>query len=388
MKLKHLLAWILALVFFCGCSAPTVQTPGSSDLPTVESTPYLSDTLASAAPAAEALDEAEPKPVEALEKTSHNANKPTIGFLIPDDGSLLIRCAMHGFLRTAENLNYPARLYALSTGQNASDLLNQALNDGCSGLLIWANTPELEQAAKSASSAGIPVVVPYASTTLEATGAQAILSPDPNDFCAEALRVMCEETISRGNTEGVIAIVREPGVHQEIFDAFQAAAAASYPQFTLVEQILTGSGGTDTDAARAFIKEHADISGILSLSPGGATAWYDGEIAAEAELKKEITSTPAPVNGVKQKDPRKRTPVIMALDYTEESISLVQNGKIYALIARPFYTAAAQSTMVLDSLLHDAGVQQLTRVNAPVIRKKDIEKYAAVVSEVKEWFGM
>ena len=388
MKLKHLLAWILALVLLCGCSAPVVQNSLSSDSTDNQTAPYPSDALSSSATASEAPGDAEPETAGIPEKTPQPLNKPTIGFLVPDDGSLLMRCAMHGFLRTAENLNYPARLYVLSEGRTASELLDLALKDGCSGLLIWAGTAELEQAAKTASAAGIPVVVPYAATTLEATGAQAILSPDPDDFCAEALRVMCEETISRGNTEGVIAVVREPGAYQEIFDAFERAAAASYPQFTISEQILTGSKEADTDAARAFIKEHAEISGVFSLSAGGATAWYDGEIKAEAELKKEITSTPAPVNGVKQKDPRTRTPVIMALDYTEENLSLVQNGKIYALIARPFYTSAAQSTMVLDSILHDAEVQQLTRVNAPVIRKKDVEKYAAIVSEVKEWFGM
>lgn len=391
MKLRQLLACILTALLLCSCSAPAAQTPVAEEGNAQAEIP--SDALSVSIPE-EALSqpqqtEAEaPAPAEAPPAEEVFDGKPTIGFIIPDDESLLTRCAMHGFLRTAENLNYPARLYALSPMDNALDVVGQAVSDGCSGLLIWADDPKLEEASRAAAETGLPVVIPYASTTLESTGAQAILSPDPADFCTEAVRIMCEETIGRGNTAGVLAVVRMPGAQQEIFDAFSAAVAASYPQFTVAEQLLTGDAAADEEAARVFIKEHADISGILSLSPGGATAWYEGEIVAEKELKKEITSTPKPVNGVKQKDPRTRTPVIMSLDYTEENIDLVEDGKIYALIARPFYAAAAQSAMVLDSILHDASVQQLTRVNAPVIRKKDIEKYAAIVNEVKEWFGM
>jgi len=43
---------------------------------------------------------------------------------------------------------------------------------------------------------------------------------------------------------------------------------------------------------------------------------------------------------------------------------------------------------VLDSILNGSAVQQSIRVNAPVIRRKDIEKYASIVKEVKNWFGM
>lgn len=384
MKLKHLLAWILTLTLLCGCAAPAAKTPAASPDDAAES-PALPEAALSTEE--EPASDVQPQALTAQEEEEAQTN-PVLGFLIPDDESLQIRCAMHGFLRTAENLNAPARLYAIKAGEDASAAAQQALSDGCDGVLVWADSPELKQAAKTLSDAGVPVVVPYTAATVAETGARSILAPDPADFCAEALRILCEETISRGNESGVIAIVREPGAHQDIFDAFSAAALETYPQFTLSDQPLSGDAAADKETARAFIKEHADIAGIISLSPGGATAWYDGELLAEAELKKEITATPAPVNGVKQKDPRKRTPVIMGLDYTEENIALVQEGKIYALIARPFYTAAAQAAMALDSLLHGAAVQQTTRVNAPVIRKKDVDKYAGIVSEVKEWFGM
>ncbi len=78
----------------------------------------------------------------------------------------------------------------------------------------------------------------------------------------------------------------------------------------------------------------------------------------------------------------------MGLDYTKENLNLVTSGKIYALIARPFYNSTAQSMMMLDSILHGNEVQEHIRLNAPVIRNKDSSKYSSIVSEVESWFGM
>lgn len=371
-RITALILSILMILSLIGCGQPAAAEPIAE--PTATPVPELTENLLTVGISSE------PEPMRVAEEVtateeeepsfSLTGAKPTIGMIIADDGSLLMRCGMHGFLRTAENLNYPARLYRYEMGSSPMALVDQAVADGCQGLLVWADTAELAAAAKYASSLGVEVIIPYADVTTEDTGAQAVLSPDPDDYCAEAVRLMCETTISRGNTTGIIVVAREAGAHQDIVDACQRALDAFYPGFALHDMPLAQTQAESEEAAKKFIKENRNICGILGLSPTSATVWYNGEIAAEKEGDFKVT------------------PVIMGLDYTEENISLVSNSKIYCLIARPYYTAAAQAMMVMDSLLHGVIIQENIRVNAPMIRKKDIEKYSAIVSEVKEWFGM
>jgi ABC-type sugar transport system substrate-binding protein len=361
-----LLAVILMLAAFLGCSAPTSikeaeeEAPAPSEPLPEETDEVLVDSLES------------PQPDE--ENGSDKPRKQTIGFIVLDDGALLTRSAMHGFLRTAENLNYPSRMYTVSAGVSAVDQVDRAISDGCAGLVIWTDSQELANAAKYAKMKGLPVVAAMAegSLTSFSIDADSVLYADPADYCAEAARTMCETAISRGNKEGTIFIAREEGAHQDIVDAFQAAISASYPQYTLTDMPILATRAETEAAAKEYLKDesHRNVVGILALSPTASTAWYNAEVAAEKQYNFKIN------------------PAIMALDYTDENLSLVGSSKILCLIARPFYTCAAQATMVLDSILNGSDVQASTRVNAPIIRRKDIEKYASIVEEVKTWFGM
>ena len=362
-----LLAVIIMFAAFAGCSAP------ASIERTEEDSPASSETLMPEEQVG-VLEVPSETPQPVAENAPEKPQKPTIGFIVSDDGALLIRSAMHGFLRTAENLNYPSRMYAVSPGVSAVDLVDRAIADGCAGLVIWTDSQEIANAAKYAKLKDMPVVSAMAKgcvTDFEIE-ADSVLYADPSDYCAEAVRTMCETAISRGNKEGTIIIAREAGAHQDIVDAFQAAITASYPQYTLTDMPIAASRAETEAAAKEFLKDanNRNVVGIFALSPTAATAWYNAEIAAEKAFNFKIN------------------PAIMALDYTDENLSLVGSSKILCLIARPYYTCAAQATMVLDSILNGAAVQQSIRVNAPMIRRKDIEKYASIVEEVKTWFGM
>ena len=363
--MKHHVRALAFCLAFClmlfGCSAgPAAPSPTPQEPMEEGALPVRSEEEPSPFP-----EEEEAAPAEEEEEA-----KTVVGFVVPDDGSLLMRCAMHGFLRTAESLSYPARLYAFSSGDGSSEV-EQALADGCGALLGWAETPAGAAAARAASGQGVPVAVPFIGVAPTAAGAVSVLAAGEMDYCSEALRIMCETAISRGNTQGVIVVAREAGAHQEIVDAVQNALNTDYPGYTLQDMPLLATVEETTAQAKEYELAHPEICGVLALSPTSATAWYDGEIQAEKELEDE-----------------KRNPVIMALDYTEENISLVSGGRIYCLIARPYYHCAAQALIVLDSYLGGATVQPNIRVNAPIIRNKDLEKYASIVDETKEWFGM
>lgn len=363
-----LLAVVLMFAGLLGCSAPASNEG--------EATPIPSESLNEAQAqedAAITADVPEPQQIT-TQSVPEKPQKQAIGLIVADDGALLTRSAMHGFLRTAENLNSPSRLYTVSSDVTAVDLVNRAISDECAGLVVWVDSQEAANAAKYARMKGLPVVAAMAAGSVSSYSidADAVLYADPQDYCAEAARTMCETAISRGNKEGTIVIAREAGAHQDIVDAFQAAINSSYPQYTLTDMPIASSKAETESAAKEYLKDesHRNIVGVFALSPTAATAWYNAELAAEKAYNFKIN------------------PAIMALDYTDENLSLVSSSKILCLIARPFYTCAAQATMVLDSLLSNCAVQQSIRVNAPIIRRKDIEKYASIVEEVKNWFGM
>jgi len=367
-----LLAVLLMLTALWGCSAPA-SNAGEEGTPAPSESPEVSAQEEGEPDGPVDLPES-PEAQPAAEGGSEKPPKPVIGLIVADDSALLTRSAMHGFLRTAENLNYPSRLYAVPAGSTAVERVDQAVSDGCSGLVVWVDSLESANAAKYARMKGVPVVAAMAagSVTAYSIEADAVLYADPADYCAEAARTMCETAISRGNKEGVIVIAREEGAHQDIVDAFQAAITASYPQYMLTDMPIAATRAETEAAAKEYLKDESNrkLAGVFALSPTAATAWYNAEIAAEKAFNFKIS------------------PVIMALDYTDENLSLVGNSKILCLIARPYYTCAAQAAMVLDSILNGSAVQQSIRVNAPVIRRKDIEKYASIVKEVKNWFGM
>ena len=78
-----------------------------------------------------------PPESEGAENTAESANDDGIklmGMIIQDDGSMSRYMMMHGFLRTVENLGYPAKLYRVKG--DASAMVQKAVDDGCIGLLV------------------------------------------------------------------------------------------------------------------------------------------------------------------------------------------------------------------------------------------------------------
>lgn len=84
-----------------------------------------------------------------------------LGFIVEDDGQIPGYMMMHGFLRTAENLGYPAKLYRAKQGQEALAAVETAIQDGCGGLLIQNTEGANDQAVQAAIQAGIYTAVPY-----------------------------------------------------------------------------------------------------------------------------------------------------------------------------------------------------------------------------------
>jgi hypothetical protein len=141
------------------------------------------------------------------------------------------------------------------------------------------------------------------------------------------------------------------------------------------------------------VLENADLLGAIVLDDTVAL-WPEAKKAVEEELKptplpSARNATPAPTptpSGLL--NPAKRDMLIVALDYNKQNNALVRAGSIYGLLARPYFDAAAQATMLMDRILRNQNVPREVTLNAPLVRAGGLEKYESIVNEVESWFAI
>ena len=372
-----IIALLLALLLLVGCATPAATAPIISSVEESTDATQSNDPTITPVPT--------PNP-------NFNAAQTPVGMIIANESDLFMRCAQHGFLRTAENLGYPAKLYTAAADELAVQKVDEAIADKVKGLLIWADSAQMTQVIEKAEQAGIIVVVPY--SEVEGTSAKAVLATEVVDYSTEAARIMCEEIIKTKNSGSIIITGSE--FEPQIAEAFTAAVAKNYPQYlvenfqTLADHSVVDESGLPVDnlsIITQFIQSRADIVGVLALKAGTAKAWSEVSKTVEAQLK-AATPSPSTQSTPEGTNNNERRPVIIALDYYKENLELVKDGSIYALIARPYYDSAAQSMAVLDRLLRNIATQTQVRINAPIIRKNGIDKYECIVTETMSWFDM
>lgn len=330
-----------------------------------------------------------------------------VGMLMGREDGVLSYAAQHGFLRTAENYGYPAKLYTADTSQEAAERIDEAIEEGCKGLLIWADSPEMTAAIEKARARGVKVVVPYEKVSPGV--ADANLAPDVADYCTEAARILCERIKSRSKSAGTI-FVTGADLHPDIAEAFSAAVAEQYPQF----KVENYSGANTQEAVNAFVEQHPEMVGVLAMVEGSGKIWNDACNQVQSKLQAEmeaLLATPTPDPDASPTPTPKATPTpsptptptgpsptpdesyrryanILVLDYTPANVELVRRGVVTGMIARPFYDSAAQSMAVMDNLLRGLPTQTEVRLNTPIIRKDTVAKYDGIIGEVVDWFDV
>lgn len=379
MTIKRLTGWILAMAMTMSITACTKQPEGTEE------------KVATASATPSAVKSAEPTPVPDFDPSAY-----LIGMIIASDKyDLYTHAAEHGFLRSAENLGYPAKLYPIDPTGSAEQVVENVMQDGCVGVLVWAEDENMIQIAEQAHDAGLKVIIPYFHT--ENADVDANLAPDEMDYGLEAARIMCEEILRRGKKEGTIAL---PTTDEEMdfAQAFELSVQAHYPQFH-VERL---KGDMDQKQIEAYIAKHEDLAGVMAIPKGTAKQWKDGcrSVQSQLQAQRQAVSTPSATPSDATSSAKKasasatdtanenykRSAVIIALDYEKENLEWVRDEVIYAVIARPFYDSTAQSMAVMDRLLRVLPTQTDVILNAPILRKSGVNKYIILRREVETWF--
>lgn len=368
--MKRTLAIMLALslMLAMGCSG---ETPAPE--PTADPTQVNID------PTAEPTDD----PIEGL-----------MGYIVENDGSINTYTAMHGFLRAAEGLGCPARLFYFGVGVSADDAVRAASEAGCKGVLISDKNGANDSAVTLALSLGMQVVVPYDRCTVN--GLRANVVADESEYIGELARSIAERMVERGLRSGRILVYGWDTT--EVLSQFTAAIAEYYPQYNVSSFTRTQP---EREAAVAELAEYLlhnrDVKGLYAVDADESVVAVSARKKAQKDFRSfRATPQPSPTpdaNGVVP------TPIpsglltavkvsVFGTNINDETLALFDDDNIYALCIEPYYDAASQAVIVLDRLMNGEDVPEITYVNRPIIRYDTVDKYTAIHEEVKAWFGL
>lgn len=388
-RLCRMAAALVFMMLFWGCAAPSA----------IEETP--------APTAAEAAG--------TVAGRRFNVSSTLLGFVVPASESYALSSAKHGFLRTAENLGYPSKLYVAAPGQESVAAVERAIGDGCKALLIWDENNTNAEALKKAREQGVYTVVPYYRASGENSSSNVVA--DVMGYTEEVAMGVAERMVERECKAGKILVYgKDP---MSAYEGFTAAIAAYYPQYNVAYFTRTAQ---DKQAAIDELSEHIlwnrDIKGMFCTDTDGASIARRATVQAESVFKRdgapEVTPKPeitpkkeASVNPSPQASASptpsasvhgpSATPIpeglkksilisIAGYGISDENIELLQKNDIYAFVLEPYYEASAQSVMLLDRLLSGQSVPAEMKLNMPIVRMASLEKYRLLYEQVHKWF--
>lgn len=341
---------------------------------------------------AEVSIQEQPAEAAAAEVSESAPGMRLMGFVIDDDGSMGAYMMMHGFLRTAENLGYPAKLYRITS--DASAAVAKAKEDGCAGLLIPGN---YAAAIAEAAQAGMYVVSPY--YACETDSADVNVIADTSEYIEELARGIAERMTERSLKSGRILVYGyDPSV---CFAEFDKAIQEYYPQFRTVTFARTPGSGDDAaiDELANYILNNRDIKGLYACDTDSASIAVEARskaISLFKEMEEEDDDKPTPTpNLTPSVDPTPNPGLLKQISITafgcglsDENLALFNDNDIYALCIEPYYETAATAAMMLDRLLLGEGTAETVTVNRPIAYADTIDKYLTIYNEVKELFAL
>lgn len=322
-----------------------------------------------------------------------NSARHLIGFVVRDDNTMDAYAQMHGFLRTAQNLYYPARLYAYTAAGGALAAVDQARQDGCEALLFFDAQGLSEDALQQADSYGMRVVTSY--TEHQSPAADGAVVADREEYLGEMARGIATRMVERNLKAGRLMVYGfdTQAAAGEITDVIRA----EYPQYQVTQLARTQQGEEAAiNELAAFIYHNRDVKGMFCTDADSTQVAVKARALATKMLK-GTAPTPAPAP-TPTPDPA-ATPVPEALlkeilitlfgtQINRTNLNLMASNDIYGVVAYPHYEAAAQGTMLLDALLRGGGAAAVIKVNIPIVRQDTRDKYVAIYQQIIDSFGL
>lgn len=318
-----------------------------------------------------------------------------IGLVIDDDGSERAYMTMYGFLHTAENLSYAAKVYRASAGEGMLSAVEEAIADGVNALLVFDPTCTSDTAVARAAESGMHVVVPYYACSAE--GLAANIVADTSEYYDELARGLAERMTERSLKSGRILIYGTDTT--ECYAAFSASIAEAYPQFRVETFNRTAADEQGAiDELAAYLLYNRDVKGMYVADSGAASIAIRARSEAQRIFRTEGTPSPTPEPTLAPGATPQPTPnpglltqitiTVFCNGLSDDNYDLFNDNDIYALCIEPYYEAAAEAVMALDKLLRGDTVQAVSRVNRPIVYSETADKYKAIFEQMKTLFNL
>lgn len=312
-----------------------------------------------------ATEETAKETTEATEAAFDPSQYP-LGFVTVLKGHPVVQTFMAGFTTKAEELGYPAEIFA-GDGADAQEMIKfgeQAIAKGMKGMIIYLLDPSVYPLIKKAADAGIPVVEGHTMVANEADvpGLKAWVSCDPFQYGKDSAKAIAEKIGKKGKV----------AITQGSFNTTENNAAKAfmdemknYPDITVLQPIEEGFDPAQATAkAAAIIQANKDLAGAFSTTGGGPATWSG---AADQTSKKDL--------------------VIIGMDYVRQNLDLVRDGKVYAVVAQPLFEEHEKCAELLDKLLRGETVPFANPIEAPLVTKENVQKYYDLIAKVDKAFG-
>ncbi|MHB8277234.1 MAG: sugar ABC transporter substrate-binding protein [Candidatus Humimicrobiaceae bacterium] len=299
---------------------------------------------------------------------AYDPSKIKTVIVMPVTGHPVHQIVQTGFLITMKELGYPSEVVGDPTGADLAVVTAAgvaAINAGARGVLLWYDASAGKTVDEfKALSPDVKVVMPHAHITKEQIPSlDANISFDQAKEGTDVAKAMGEKLKGK---KGSIAITQGAfnDIENTVAESFTKTMNELYPDLKVLKAVEEGFDAAKSVAVAAgIIQANPDLLGALSTTGGGPVTWAN---AADQTGKKGL--------------------IIIGMDYTEANLALVQQGKIYAIVAQPLYDEAVKSAQILDKLLRGETVPFYTELDAPVVTIDGIGKYADIIAKAKEWF--
>ncbi len=294
------------------------------------------------------------------------AEKPVLGLVIWNKYHPVVQIMEAGFLAKAEELGYQGKLYA-SEGSDLAGAIalgEQAVAEKVAGLAIYQLDPGIRPLMKKASDAGIPVVVPHSMITpSEVPGPIGWVTNDNVAFGIEAGKALAEAL----GGKGTIAITQGGFNPQENppAEALTAFIRDNYPDIKVLDPIEEGFDMAVAESRiTSLIQANPDISAGFGTTGNSPITWSNA------------------CNNIGRDDI-----LIIGMDYSRQNVDLVKNGKVFGIVAQPLFEIFQECAVILDAYIKGKPYQYENLLPSPVVLKKDINTYDAILNQVEEAFA-
>lgn len=276
-----------------------------------------------------------------------------------------MRLARAGFLNMVSQLGYQAEVDGISgiSEDDYAACCQRLLDKKPDGIVLWRWEPEI---LKQMMKVQIPIICLHSVMGGELprqTRVVSSISANPDSIARTVAEFLA---YSLSDRSGVVAVTQsaENQLENKITDALNVHLRELCPGLIVVRgPDFIGHTPQSAEQVRGFLRKHPDLLASFSTCGEACVTW--ARVKAEQNVENLM---------------------IIGTDYTEETVSLLEQGAIQAFIAQPVYEEGQRSVEALDAVLRGKDYPVLCQLDAPLVTAANAEKYRRLLREVQNWY--